>query len=123
MYMSDMSKLDKHQMDKITFDEATKSRRMYLAGGDLSIELNAEDGDSVLVKQDTQILEVSNGDVVDLSRFSKLCLIGAESCQIKAFVDNQEFLLYTVAQGEVKQICLTSVKIGLNVEKAYLTVQ
>lgn len=121
--MSDMSKLDKHQMDKITFDEETRSRRMYIAGGELSMELNAEDGDSVLVKQDTQIIQINNGDVVDLSRFSKICLIGAESCQIKAFVDNKEFLLYTMAQGEVKQICLTSVKIGLSVEKAYLTAQ
>lgn len=121
--MSDMSKLDKHQMDKLTFDEQTRSRRMFLAGGELSIELSADDGDSVLVKHDTQVIEISNNEIVDLSRFSKVCLIGAESCQIKALVDNQEFLLYTVTQGEVKQICLTSVKIGLSVEKAYLTVQ
>ncbi len=121
--MSDMSKLDKHQMDKLSFDPETNSRRMYIAGGELSLELDADDGDSVLVKQDTQILEVNNNEVIDLSRYSKVCLIGAESCQLKAVIDNQEFMLYNIAQGEVKQICLASVKIGLSVEKAYLAVQ
>ncbi len=121
--MSDMSKLDKHQMDKMTFDEDTRSRRMFIAGGEISMELSADDGDSVLVKKDTQIIEISNNEIVDLSRFSKICLIGAQSCQLKAIIDNQEFPLYNIAEGEVKQICLASVKIGLNVEKAYLTVQ
>lgn len=120
---NDITKLDRNQIEKMSFDELTRSRRVYLAGGELSMELNAEDGDSVLVKQDTQVIEISNNEVIDLSRFSKICLIGAESCQIKAFIDNQEFVLYNITQGEVKQICLTSVKIGLSVATAYLTVQ
>ena len=120
---NDITKLDRNQIEKMSFDELTRSRRVYLAGGELSIELNAEDGDSVLVKHDTQVIEINNDDVVYLSRFSKICLIGAESCQIKAFIDNQEFVLYNITQGEVKQICLTSVKIGLAAGTAYLTVQ
>jgi hypothetical protein len=122
--MSEMSKLDKHQMDKITFDEQTRSRRMFLAGGELSIELNAEDGDSVLVKQDTQMIPVSNNQILDLSRYSKICLIGATSCKINAMLDNQAILLYNIQQGDVKEICLKSVKIELTgSETAYLSAQ
>ena len=35
------SKFDRNQIEKMSFDEETRSRRVYLAGGELSIELSA----------------------------------------------------------------------------------
>lgn len=119
-----ITKLDRNQIEKMSFDEETNSKRVYLAGGELSVELDAEDGDSIIVKHDTQLLPISNNDIIDLSRYSKICLIGASSCKISAIVDNQEILLYNISQGDVKEICLKSVKIELiGSTSAYLSLQ
>ncbi len=119
------SRLDPVQMQQMAFDEDLGASRVHLVDADIAIELAAEDGDSVITKVQSEVIPVSDEQVLDLSMYTKVCLIGANQAHLKLVVDNKEILVYTIDKGVIKDIILTNVKIKLidPEEQAYLLVQ
>jgi hypothetical protein len=122
--MAEKTRLDMVHIAQLSFDEELGASRVHLVDADLAIELSADDGDSVITKKQTKSIPVKDGDVLDLSMASKVCLIGAEGAKLSAVLDNEEILVYNIVKGSIVDICLTKVKISLDgVDKAYLMVQ
>lgn len=119
---NDKSRLDPVQIAQRSFDEELGASRVHMVDADMAIELSAEDGDSVITKVQTVALKVMDGQIVDLSMYTKVCLVGAETADLVLVLDNEEFMMYNLVKGVIKEICLTEVKVVLP-NDAYLMVQ
>lgn len=83
------SKLSPHQISQALFDEDKVATRVHLVDADLAIELDAEDGDSVITVKRTQLVEVNPNDIMDFSLLSELCVyVSDASIQILDYDDN-----------------------------------
>ena len=122
---SNRSKLDLIQIHQMCFDEELKASRVSLADADIQIELNADDGDSVISKKQTIAIPIVNGMTIDLSKAEKVCLFGANTVDLKIVIDEVEINAYTLSKGIVKEVCLTTVVLTLSdlVTPSYLMVQ
>lgn len=119
------SKLDVNQIIQHEYDEELSAKRVSIVNADLAIELDANDGDSVVSKKQTQAIQVQNNDILDLSMAEKVCLFGSNGAQLNLIIDNQEIVGYTLPKGVVTPICAVQVKVILTepLVTSYLMVQ
>lgn len=69
-----MSKLDPNQIVKKEHDEETGSKKVKIVSTEMSIELNADDGDSVQTQARCISIELSENEEYDISAYSKATL-------------------------------------------------
>lgn len=119
------SKLDVNQISQYEHDEVNSSKKVTIVNAELDMELNAADGDSIISKKQTQVIQVQNNDVLDLSMAEKVCLFGSNGGQLNLIIDNQEIVGYTLSKGVVTPICAVQVKVILTepLVTSYLMVQ
>lgn len=105
------SKMDPVHMLQESYDEGTQAFNMQLKNLEIAIELNAEDGDSVLTQPRMLELKVEAGDVIECSKFTKICALGGSPI-IKAIMsDNIEIDLFSLPEKTIVPICLPKIKI------------
>ena len=107
-----MSRRDINQIINDTFDADKSASKVSIVDADMQIELSHEDGDSVLVKKETTKLKVKDGDVIDLTYFSKLISCNS-SINLEIKQDGELLFTYPVAQGQLKDLCFQEVTIKL----------
>jgi hypothetical protein len=111
---SGRSKLDQTQILQSVYDPENDALRSVLTGTSFAIELDAEDGDSVISKKKTDIIELTlPKTVIDLSMVEKVCLYGCDTALLKILVDNQEVHCYTLTKGNIIEIMAKRVEIDL----------
>jgi hypothetical protein len=95
-----------------SFDEQTNSFHMHMTNLELEMELNAEDGDSVISKRETVEIQAEANEIILVERYSKVCMLGQESVDIKAVMgDNTELELMTLLKGVPKELCVRRIKV------------
>lgn len=93
------------------YNEDSQSFSMHLKDLQIAIELDANDGDSVQIQPQMHELKVLSGDIIDTSKASKICVLGA-SPTIKAVMsDNVEIAMGTLTEKVVTSICVPKLKI------------
>lgn len=66
--------LDPVHMIQIAFEEDSEAFRVKLADAEINMELNSEDGDSVIARKDFLVMEVQAHVMVDVKKYSKICV-------------------------------------------------
>lgn len=113
MSVSSMSKYDSAQIPKLTFDPLTNSNKVTLVSTDISIELSAADGDSVISKSMASSMILVSGQIVDISQANELMFASLDNITVNILLrlDNIDIPVYTaIPTNQVKDICLTTVK-------------
>ncbi len=77
------SRLNEVQIAQFEHDEASESKKVKITNGDISIELSAADGDSVILKSDSVLTLITDGQQIDLSLASRVCLYGVAAATLK----------------------------------------
>lgn len=112
------SKMDVNHIQQITFDEDAEAVRVLMLPTDMSIELSAEDGDSVQTQKQMQVLEVLANQIIDTSKASKICILSedlsVESVSAIALVLNKEIHLMELVPGHIEAICVPAIKLSVN---------
>jgi hypothetical protein len=79
---------------------------------EMQMELNAEDGDSVISKRETVEIQAQANQIINVERYSKICMLGRVSVDIKAVMnDNSELELMILGQGVPKELCVRRIKV------------
>lgn len=119
------SKLDQTQIAQLVFDDEKNANRVALVGTEISIELDAEDGDSVISKKKTDVIHLrSPKTILNMSMVEKVCLYGCDKALLKILLDNKEIHCYTLQKGEALDIFAKQVEIELvDADSAYLMVK
>lgn len=98
-------------MLQYSYDEDAQAFNMQLKNLEISMELNADDGDSVSTQSKMTELKVTAGDIIDTSKATKICALGA-SPAIKAIMsDDTEISMPSLSAGAVTAICVPKLKI------------
>lgn len=105
------SKMDPVHMLQEAYDESTQAFSMQLKNLEMAIELSADDGDSVLTQTKMVELKVTAGDIIDTSKYSKVCALGASTLIKAVMSDSVEIELPALAQGIVVAICVPKIKV------------
>jgi hypothetical protein len=105
------SKMDPVHMLQESYDEATQSFNMQLKNLEMAIELSAADGDSVLTQPQMLELKVTAGDIIDTSKYTKICALGASTLVSAVMSDSVEIELPALPQGAVVAICVPKIKV------------
>lgn len=121
----EQTKLDPNQISQSEHDQVAKAKKVKIVDTAFSIELDAEDGDSVISKKQTKAVLISDGVILDLSMVGKVCLFGANSAKLEIMLDSVQLDAYTIQKGIVQDVCLTQVKVTLSDPEttSYLMVQ
>ena len=100
------------------YNEDSESINVELLPTEISMELNADDGDSVLVqKQMTVLDDVQDGQLIDTSKASRLCILSEDSnAQVELFavIGNKNISLGSLSLGQIKEICLPEIFLATN---------
>lgn len=104
------SRLSLHQIAQSAFDEDRMASRVHLIDADIAMELNAEDGDSVISVSKTGLIEVNPDDVLDFSLVSKICVFQSGIVLKLLDDDNQVLWQYSLASGFPLEIMAKNVK-------------
>lgn len=106
------SKLDPNQIIQTTFDEQLEAQRVSVLPMEMSIELDAQDGDSVLVLKDMQVIQAMAGQLIDSSKASRMSV--TISCNVNMIVGEVSVSLGSLAAGQVKEICSPQIQVDQN---------
>ena len=119
------SKKDPAQIEQCEHNDDLNAKRVEIVHADIAIELDANDGDSVIAKKQTMAILLTDGIVLDLSMVEKVCLFGCISAKLDIVVDTEQLEAYTISRGILKEVCVTQVKITLSEPNtvSYLMVQ
>jgi hypothetical protein len=105
------SKMDPSQISQITFDEQLEATRVYMLPTEMEMELNADDGDSILTQKQMQVIQAEAGQLIDTSKASRMS-ITSES-EVLMCIDELEISLGTLTPGQVKEICTPAIKLAV----------
>ena len=119
------SRLDPVQIAQLTYDDTKQATKVALVGAEFAVQLNAEEGDSVISKKKTDIIPLTSPkSILDLSMVEKVCLYGCDSALLRILLDNEEVYCYTLTKGNTVEIMAQKVEVELlGAEKAYLLVK
>lgn len=106
------SKLSPQQISQATFNEVKMAQRMELVDADLAIELNANDGDSVIVVEKNSMVLLGNNNIIDLSLVTKVCAY-ADNVILKVLDENQDILHeFLLVKGVPTEIMANNVQVS-----------
>ena len=110
-----MSLLNFQTIFQRVFDSTSNALR--ITSSDMTIELSANDGDSVLTQRQTAQLAVTAGQVVDVSKYSKITYLSAVNANTTTKImlrDNvTEVNGPTLSMGVATDVCAVNLKITL----------
>ena len=72
--MARSKNLDPVHMIQHSYDEDSESFKMKLTDTEIAMELSADDGDSVFIFKQMLVLDVKAGELIDSSKYSKICI-------------------------------------------------
>lgn len=98
-------------MLQYAYDEDSQAFNMQLKNLEISMELNADDGDSVSTQSKMTELKVEAGDIIDTSKATKICALGASPAIKAVMSDDTEINMTSLAAGTVTAICVPKLKI------------
>lgn len=106
-----------HVLDR-SFDRSTDSLKTTLINTEITMELDANDGDSVTAYKPKSNQQVTSGDIIDCEGMSRLAVyvIGTTAeLKLEASPDGVAFITIASAPAEdsvlIKDICAKSIKI------------
>ncbi len=106
------SKLDPSHIIQHIYDTATESAKVSIQNLDLAIELSADDGDTIVPQKKMIEVAVAINDIIDTSKYSRICMFGQATMAIKAVLaNNTEYTLVTLAAGVYQDICVPRIKV------------
>lgn len=118
-----MATLDQVQIARLKFDTEKQADKVTIVD-DLHIELSHEDGDSVVTKKKTEVINLTSGQIIDLSYATTVRLVGdSDQCKLIHLIENTEVLEETLYKGVITQVCATLVRVEFTGQKVYLMVQ
>jgi hypothetical protein len=97
------SKLDSTQIFQHVYNEEKEAFSVDMLPTEMSIELNADDGDSVIARREMEVLDVSADEIIATSKHSRMSV--TVETEIKMVVSGIEISLGILAPGQVKEIC------------------
>lgn len=110
--------LDPVHMLQHAYNEQDESFNVTMLPMELSIELNADDGDSVLVQNKMTVLENAQDSLsIDTSKVSKICVLSQDQSaqvQLKAVINDIEIPMGNLNLNEVKSLCVPAIKLVSN---------
>jgi hypothetical protein len=107
--MSTYSKADPIQIARMTFDEEAEATRVVMVPTEMSMELSAEDGDSILAHPVMQVLEVEAGQIVDTSKARRVMSV-VDEVVITAVILSTEVPMYMLNSMLPSEICVPAIK-------------
>lgn len=111
------SKLDATQIAQTVFDADEEAYRSTIVGGEMEIELDHSDGDSVLALplMTVPVDPVALNDTFNTTTAKRVCFVSEDNTMtvvIIGVVNGVEFTIDTLNFAEIKEICVPELKIG-----------
>lgn len=121
------SKLDAVQIIRETFDAATSSSKVNIVNAEIAVELNADDGDTIVNLRNTTTFTLTSGQVLNTSRVSRIAVYsadGAAAVTLVAKIGAVEISIGTLALNTIREIALPELKITFTAtQPVYLVTQ
>ena len=111
-----MSRINKG-MDPIhiaqsVYDADLEAQRVYMLPTELEMELNADDGDSVLALRQMQVVDAQADVLIDSSKATRMTV--TETCEVKMAVADVEISLGSLNPGQILEICSPQIKVSVS---------
>lgn len=104
------SKLDPSQIQQHVYDETNEALKVSLTPIEMAIELDANDGDSVLVIPKMQVIDADADQIIDTSMAKRMSV--SADCTLSLIIEDIEILAGTISAGEVREICIPQIKLS-----------
>jgi hypothetical protein len=104
------SKLDPVHIQQYVFDEETESYKVKLIPTEMSIELDAADGDNIRVIPNGSKLN-ENDQIMSCVGMKTVCLYGEGIVSISPEDEGDEFYTLIITSLQPKEICARRIKI------------
>lgn len=105
------SKMDPSQITQTAYDEAAEAHRVLMVPTEMSMELSADDGDSVHAIPKMQVIQVQAGQVVDSSQAKVVTCV--PEAQLTAVIGEVEVELPVVGMIPMP-ICTPGLKANIS---------
>jgi hypothetical protein len=109
--MAEYSKLDPYQIQRITFDEESSAVKVKMIPIEMSMELSADDGDSILSLKQMQVIEALAGQVIDTSKASRMNVVSASPVACSMVINSQEISLGNLSG--IHDVCSPAIKVAV----------
>lgn len=114
--------LDPVHIEQTEHDSDAEAKRVMVVSTDMSIELSAEDGDSVMAKNESQI--VSGTEEAYCRGMKTVCLYGScEKVQVSPSDSEDRWHDLSAGEMEPKEICARRIRMVNPAEGACLVMQ
>lgn len=113
--MANNNQLDPVHIQRRSFDSEKDAMRVSMLPMEMSMELNADDGDSVLAKRQMEVVQLNNNDTVDCSKYSRIMFftsdITFDKMTLKVLINNNIELPFTqLSPNVLLEICCPKIK-------------
>lgn len=105
------SKVDPVHMMQFAFDDASESFKTKLTDTEISMELSAEDGDSVIAKREFLVVSIDeNSPPLNVSMYSQVCAY--DNIQVTIMLENNSVLgQFSLIPSNVTDILAPYIKV------------